>query len=385
MSWKRNVATRGILATLILALSSETSFAAQQTPWPFPSCPEPLLISAWSASEAPTRAIAAQQWFALLQKKVPTVTTPRVLMTLPPNEAVTVCRIATSGAVTDNLGRAANVAVIVVSKTATEEVARFDAREYEIYLPPGGMAEVGPGFQLSPFGPDWPLARIGRTTDSDAILLNRLTTSVFSNGREIIGFRFYSPAQPGLGRTDSLLLGDRCGSVSVQVRVSESVLTLAGGMVAPPPCSAGDVRSLLATRPRVSVTDAGLTMTADGASVTIPLARSQPFRRLLLRSVRTRSRSSTKATEVRVGVGPGLVSFGGSDGCNAVGSAAAFAAGRFVLDPLVERNMMGCPGNPHNALSLLMVTGDNTGSYVHSGNVLTLRSVAGTVAVLKVL
>ena len=131
--------------------------SGQAQDWAFPPCPRPLANSPWSDPEAPTRAIAAQQWFALLRKKVPGVVSPEVLFTLAPNDSVSVCRTLTTSAATVGLGRRGDTAVVVVSKSTTEIVAIFDSSMFKIYLPPGGMAEVGSGFQLPTSGPEWPV------------------------------------------------------------------------------------------------------------------------------------------------------------------------------------------------------------------------------------
>jgi hypothetical protein len=137
-----------IVSALATANGARSAPVSAQGAWPFPACPQPLAMSPWSASEAPTRAIAAQQWFTLLKNQSPAIATPRALLTLAANDPVAVCRIPASGPATEGLGATARVALVVVSKAATEEVARYDSNLFEVYLPPGGMADVGPDFRL---------------------------------------------------------------------------------------------------------------------------------------------------------------------------------------------------------------------------------------------
>jgi hypothetical protein len=271
----------GVAVLLLPSVTTPTPAPAQGPGWP--SCPRPLVVSPWSASESRTRAVLAQKWFEILTQRVPGSRRPDVLMTLAPNEPVSLCRIPSNGSATEGLGGAADVAVVIVSASATEEIVRFESAQFEVYLPPSSGAEATAESTLGELGPDWPLLAVPVTPKTGEAMFRSLLSNSFANEYEVIAFANRVPDQPGLARREQLVMSDRCGRIALDVGLQNSVVRVFSGVIVPPSCEGGRTRALLTRSPRYAVTERALTFTVGDTTVTF--SRS-PSPRGKLRSVR---------------------------------------------------------------------------------------------------
>lgn len=390
MIWRevfRRVMAVGVLAVLLGLAGGPVVRTASAQSWPFPSCPVPLAAAKWSAPESPTRAIAAQSWFKVLQAKVPAVSTPQALMALGPNEPLVMCRVPISGKATAGLGQQGDVAVVVLTKGAggaltTEEVARFDSSAFEVYLPPSLTADASPAFTLGDMGPTWPVVVVGATGSSDQQLLDALLRDAFATSTELVAMGPSVPDQPGMTRIDRLVVGDSCGTVGLSVRIQSGVLSIVSGTV--PACRAGTVRKVLVNGAKVSTDGAGrLSIVTSSTSATLSKVAGASFTPTFVRSYRAKGQTNTVMAPVQVGAGS-LRSFGGSDGCNAVSTSIAFSANRFVLDPSTTSTAAFCKNVKTNALGATLQNTTRTGTYARRGSKLTLTFADRSVAVLTV-
>jgi heat shock protein HslJ len=381
----------GCLILVAGLVAGSTIRTASAQGFPFPACPRPLAKAKWSAPETPTRAIAAQQWFKMLQAKVPAVSTPQALMALGANEPVVVCRVSSSSPATEGLGVHGDVEVVVVSKVAAssveiEVVARFDSSRFEVYLPPSFTADASPEFMIGDMGPSWPVLTVGATNPSDQQLLDALMTDVFASATEIVAMRAFTPDQPGQTRTDRLLVGDACGTVGLHVRLESGALTIVSGTA--PPCAVGSVRKMLVSGVNVSIDRAGrLKLASPAASpsrASVVLSKAPRFEASpnLVRSYREKGKANSLSSSIKLGSGA-LRSMDGSDGCNTVSTAIAFSSNRFVIDPFMVTTAKFCESVKANAFSEMLKNVSGTGTYVRRGSTLTLMFADKAVAVLS--
>jgi hypothetical protein len=213
-----------VVAASVL-MASFVSVANGSSPeWSFPPCPTQPVISPFSASESPTRAIVAQDWFRRLQQATPAAVTPTSLMALPANEPVTVCRIEADGKATDGLGAVADVGVMVVTKSSSELVALVDSKMFEVYLPSSHTAEIGANPPPPDTTPQWPVRVTADAPPNDRAIHDALVSNTYSTSDEILAARIHYPDQPGLARVDRLVFGDSCGTVGIFVRIQNGIL-----------------------------------------------------------------------------------------------------------------------------------------------------------------
>ncbi len=326
----------------------------------------------------------AQQWFAVLQAKVPAARPPEVLMGLGANEPVTLCRVASSGAGTVGLGRNADVAVIVESAAATEEVVRVDSSAFEVFLAPNYMAEANAETKLGNQGPNWPLLSISVTPTSVADAISSAAGNTFERGSEVVAIGSDVPDQPGVARQERLVMSDACGRVALQVAMTKGVIRVLSGVINPSTCKGGTVRSLLGKAPRYSVT--AKTLVLSRGSSRVSLSRSPASSWQTVRIIRYSGGGAVNeiAADAKIGAG-GLRILGSYDGCNWVSLRIAFASKRFVLDPSVVQTARACAeAPPSTAIVPFMRNPTGTGSWRLSGGKLTLQFLDGATTEFEV-
>ena len=373
------------LAGLVLSTTGNSAVAQE---WPFPRCPAELVISPFSASESPTRAALAQDWFLRLQTVVPAVRTPVEMMALAPNDPVTVCRVAFAGTATQGLGANADVAVLVVSKSGSEVVARVESKAFQLYLPLSHTADIG----LVPVpvverGLQWPVSVLAVTAPNDREVLEVLLANTLASSNEILAFRPWFPDQPGLQRVERLVFGDRCGVVSFFVRLKDGKLKPFEGdkpVVEPASCGSGSIRSLLLAEPVVAVQGTSLVLRSNG--VEVALSRSNNLIvPLTVAAYKGSDGKSSVATPVVIDGGPSLRGFGAPTTCS-FGTWIAFSESLFVIDRAQIGTLRGCPNKTRTLTPYVLLTnnGSGTGSLRRKANTVTPRFVDGAVATLRV-
>ena len=374
-----------MLLTVLMTLLGVPAGAGGAQGWPtWPNCPKPLAASPWSMSESPTRAIIARQWFAALQAKVGAARLPTVLIGLAANEPVTLCRIASSVPATVGLGRNADVAVIVVSASATEEVVHVDSSMFEVYLAPSYMADASDETKLVGQGPSWPLLGVAVTPTSAVVAFSAAAGNAFERGSEFVAFASDVPDQPGVARQERLVLSDACGRVAVQVGMRSGVIRVLSGSIDPSSCKGGAVRSLLGKSPRYSVTARALALSRGSNRVVLSRSPAPSWRTVRVLRYHDGGVVNEVAADATTGDG-GLRTLGSFDGCNWVTLRIAFASKRFVLDPDIVQTARACLDSPPStAIVPFMRNPTGTGTWTVSANTLILRFLDGATAEFEV-
>jgi heat shock protein HslJ len=272
---------------------------------------------------------------------------------------------------------------VVITKASTEEIARYDTTRFEVYLPPSATIDVGPDFKLPSSNPDWPLFRIPASAPIDSSLNNVLTSSIFGTRDEIVGFRPWSPDQPGLPRVDRMVISDRCGVIGVNFRLSDATLSLTDGRVRSL-CKNSKLRAIIGQQPTVVVTGKRLLLRTKSQTVALSFIPSAPFTVVSIDRVQTTTNENAVKAEVQMPGSSGLRTFSTSDGCNSVTTAVLFAGGRFAFDPERIQTAMACANPATTAAAVMLRNGTGLGTYTQQGSTVTLRFVDGTIAVLTV-
>lgn len=374
--------------TVAVVLLSPVGSASGQTPVARPEvrCPQPQPVVKFSAAVIPTQAGHVQHWVRLLRKQVPAVPELPGLARVPRNDPVATCLALVSGPATQGLGTTADVAITVVSQTTAEEVARFDSKLFSVQLPTtGGPIDDNTKFyELSP--PFGPLLPILRSAGPDLALMRELNRWVFTFGDELLAF---SPGkdQPGRTRFDRMVLGDRCGLVSQDVRVVAGVLgeVEVQGMRATPPCEGGRVRSVVTAKPTVSFDGNGLTLTSGDRRVTLRRSPIATPEITTARQYTDARKDITWATLVgidRTEYPGGLRAVGGYFGCTSGSTSIAFSDNRFLIDPQRLLTPVLCEPPIPSTAAVFLGNPSGRGTYVLQGRRLILTFADGATAVL---
>ncbi len=349
-------------------------------------CPKPQPIVKFSDGSPPNRAGFVQHWIRQLRKQVPAVAMPPVLASLPRNDFVALCFAPASGPATAGLGTNADIAIQVVSSSTTEEVARFDSKGFAVQFP-GGGAQIDDNTPFYEYPPGrGPFLAIPRTAGPDLALMTELNRSVFTIDDELLAF---SPRedQPGGTRFDRMVLADRCGRVSMDVRVIAGVLgeVEVQGMRTTPGCQGGRIRPVVTARPTVSIDQTVLTLTTVNRAIMMRRSPVVTPEIVTARRYTDGREDITWATLVyidRTDSAGGLRSISGYLGCNSMYTTVAFSPTRFVIDPQALVTLRSCEEKVEPTAARFLYNRTGVGTYVLQGRRIYLTFLDGATAAL---
>ena len=299
---------------------------------------------------------------------------------------VAVCLAVVSGPATVGLGTNADVAILAVSKTAAEEFARFDSQVFSVQLPTTS-ATIDDNTRFFDYrGGRGPVLEIRRTAGPDLATMTGLNLSVFTVDDEVLAF---SPGedQPGRTRFDRMVLADRCGRVSMDVRVTAGVLgeVEVEGMRATPACEDGRVRRVVTAKPTVTIDKTSLILTSADRTVTLRRSPVVTPEIVTARRYTDGRRDITWATPVstdRTEYPGGLRSVSGYLGCNSMFTSIAFTEARFVIDPHALFTAVACERKVEPTAAQFLYNASVAGTCVVRGRTLILTFADGATAVL---
>ncbi len=385
--WKRQVLAWWTLAAAFLlqfALVGASGQGFDATPQV--RCPLPQPIVKFSSGTSPTRAGFVQHWIRQLRTQVPAVAVPPVLASVPRNDFVALCFAPASGPATEGLGTNADMAIQVVSTSTTEEVARFDSKGFAVQFP-GSGALIDDNTRLYEYPPGrGPFLAIPRTAGPDLALMTELNRSVFTIDDEVLAFGA-GEDQPGRTRFDRMVLADRCGRVSLDVRVVAGVLgeVEVEGMRATRPCEGGRIRNVVTVKPTVTIDATSLILKSADRTITLRRSPVATPEIMTARQYTDGRRDITWATRVpidRTEYQGGLRLVGGYFGCTSGSTSMAFSGNRFLIDPQALLTPVLCePAIPPTA-AVFLLNPSGRGTYVLQGRRLLLTFADGATAVL---
>jgi hypothetical protein len=341
-----------------------------------------MVLSGFSMSESPTRAIVVREWFKVLQARIPEAKAPTSVVGLAANEPVTACRIAVSGTATPGLGQTANVAVVIVSAAGIEEVVCVDSSVFEVYLPDNYMADVTDGYVTPSRGPNWPIVAIPGTKTNELAVINSISANAFESATEVLAFGPDGPDSPGSARSERLVLGDLCGRVALRVGLQNGKIRVLEGSINPPICNGSRLRSLIAEAPEFNVSETSLVLSSGEARIELARSNVPVFRTTKLLRVKGQRVNNRVVVDFTLGEG-GLRSFNSNDGCNWVSSRIAFSGSRFVLDSELTMTLRGCKKQTATAFVPFKANSTGMGTWKLGKGLLTLTFMDGMTAVIK--
>ncbi len=375
------------MALVLLASGlAPVGVSAQAVDSPPVECPKPRPSFTYIDAVPPTQAGWVQHWIRQVRNQIPAVASPPVLMQVERNERVAVCLAVVVGPATEGLGTIADVAIVVVSRTATEELARFDSQLFSVQLPLGSATidDNTPFFDYPPGR--GPFLAIRRTAGPDLRLITELNRSVFTFADEVLAVGPETEDGPGRTRIDRLVLADRCGRFAFSVRVTNGVLVEVDGEGRPRPgvCTDAKIRPFLSLAPTVAIDESGLTLTSGEQRLVLSRSSSStPDVGSALQYItgRTKVTRSTPLFIVRSEFPGGLRGLQGFGGCNSFATSIAFSESRFVLDSQRISTLALCPKSKPNA-AVFVANPSGTGIYVIRGRTAILTFSDGATAVL---